>query len=802
MNNNYFNQNPIARQISLSTLRLFENENVDSLIQKISDITLDTFKKIVFDIASTKNRNPDVLRAKITDIAGTTTLKNLSAKIKDYSQDAELLDPAYAEVKKMYIDGLNMITDALKRAVEVDPSLEAKIIDRFINSSEKLQKVVDYIASEMQKSGRINESLVIGFQGRIDKLLKVLVNLITDSKGKDAKAGYGRDWHRLFQTLEQKAYAIQQSKSLAGEKDRKALAELEKKVDTLSQEYYQYKIKASEMAMKKINDDDELVTKFGDVNDLFTSALDLIAKANTQEGIIEVKIREDLEERESKMNDKVFPIKKGDKDTDAKFKGSNIIASIQKALMNGFIPIKNILTPRGGVDGKYGTGTTSVIKSIQTIFGNKNVDGNLDRSLIDSILKLDQLSSEDKEDIRESLSKLRKSYSSVSESGKALSSSDFFALMEAMTYIDPQELEGVLNKFNDELENDPEDKKISMVSDDALAEKLAKLLRTKGYNKNAEADDFLREDGSLKGSYPREFVESWSIAIDNANDAAYFVEDKNEDVEGIYTTKRLSSTVNKPSNWPKYSEISGNDDVDINDFGKWYTSYWKNFAGVNSDSKSSAITSLIQKNSDLKKDAEKDMSSSYYDTLSDLISSKKSEIASGYLDFRAAERIREMLNSNVGDISDIEGLKPSEMRFIYNLFSILAGTITYDKKEEKWVDSVEYISSKDSKEIYNLLRAIAKTKSFFEIGDENEVFVYLNIPESGPADFVVSKTISPEFTQKTNQGSPLQIKSISMLSNISEKAKKHAKRASISNSKEAADSQFSDIYVIKSQEEE
>jgi MinD-like ATPase involved in chromosome partitioning or flagellar assembly len=227
------------------------------------------------------------------------------AKIKDYADEAGISDSRYAEVKQMYLAALAQIADALKRLVEVDPKLGDMAIDNFQELSTKLVKSLEEIAttyaSKMNDSvehegEHLNESIFTGYKGRIEKLRKKLVNIISDSKGKDTKSGYGRDWQRMFTALDQKLDAIDTAKDVIGEKDRKNLADLEKQTDNLAQEYYNYKIKATEQVMKKIVDDDELVTKFSDVNELITAALDMIAKANVQEAIIETRIREELEE--------------------------------------------------------------------------------------------------------------------------------------------------------------------------------------------------------------------------------------------------------------------------------------------------------------------------------------------------------------------------------------------------------------------------------------------------------------------------------------------------------------------------
>jgi hypothetical protein len=60
---NYFGNNPIARQIALETFKLNENASVDSLLKRATEVTLDTFKKLIFDLAENQIeiRTPSVL---------------------------------------------------------------------------------------------------------------------------------------------------------------------------------------------------------------------------------------------------------------------------------------------------------------------------------------------------------------------------------------------------------------------------------------------------------------------------------------------------------------------------------------------------------------------------------------------------------------------------------------------------------------------------------------------------------------------------------------------------------------------
>ena len=182
--NNYLNQNPIARQFALEAYRLNENASVDNLLKRATETTLDTFKKLVFDIASKTNRNPDTLRAMLLDIGSSQTVKGLIAKMKDYASEVELSDSRYSQVKQMYLTALGSIGDALKRLVEVDPNLGSMIIDNYKTISKKLIDSLDELAvnysktlakneaiKEYQNSEELNESIFTGYKGRIEKQL-------------------------------------------------------------------------------------------------------------------------------------------------------------------------------------------------------------------------------------------------------------------------------------------------------------------------------------------------------------------------------------------------------------------------------------------------------------------------------------------------------------------------------------------------------------------------------------------------------------------------------------------------------
>ncbi len=792
MSKNYLNINPIARQFSIETYRLNENQDVDSALKLSVNTLLELFKKVVFDLASDRNRNLTSFSKKIESLSDSSSFKNLIAKIKEISEDVEIQDPMFASLKKMYIDSISKVGDSIKRLIELDPSLEAKSIEYFKSAGKKLVSEVQSFSSQEQE--KLNEAMAIGFSGRTDRLKRNLTNLVLDSKNKDAKSGYGRDWYRLFQTMLQKLSAIDSGKASFTDNDRKNLSELEKKADTLAQEYAQYKVKALELAMTKIMKDDDLASKFGDFSELMTSALDQVTKANTEEGIIEIKIREDLEDRETKMHDRVFPLKQGDKDGDSKLKGSGIIAAVQKSLIDAFAPIKNLLDPRGGANGKFESALTVAIKSIQSSLGNKDVNGKLDKPLLEVILKLDQVSSENKGKIKEALSKLRETYYTVSEGANALRASEFLRLLEAMTYIDPDDIEAKIKVYSEEIQEDDASIADPKTSEAAVAEALAKMLRTKNYNKNAEAEDFMREDGTLKGSYPVDFLDAWQKSISGDKNISYFFIEDEEGNGGLYPTKRLSSNVNKPCNWNKYSQIAGHDDEDLNNFGKWYTTYWKNFGGVDSSTKLGVLDDVIASNCDSSRNDKLDDICSVYEEIRDVLTPNKEEISAGYLRPSSLKRIIESMKG-IG-ASDIDSLNPDELRSLYNTVVLISPLVTFDQNTKEWCPALDVLSKSLDKDTESLVTEMKKCSSIGKPGKmSNEKVIVMDSPVEGSGNEVM-KSILLGVSEESNKSASMK-STLGKVLPIVKGLNKHSKRMGVKNSKDISP-EISDSIVIVS----
>ena len=696
MTQKYLNINPIAKQLSIEASRLYENESVGELIQKLSTFLFDVYKKTVVDFAPAKQRKISTIKEKLKDTANSSTLKSLFAKMKDYTKETDLESPSYADVKSLYLDGMDELMDSLKRIIELDPKLEDKIIKYFQQRTTKyVSALEDVLKREKEEEESLNESIRLGLKGRAEDLKhKLRKVLIPESYGKTADNGYGRNWYRIFTELDQKISSLDHKKEISNDKEKKILKDLESQTNKLAKEFYTYCMRAAEAPFKRILSDDEASKKFEEVKDMVSSAMDVLTRATAEEANVEEETREKMEGYDHKVSSLVFPLKIGDKDEDKKFKGSLLIANIQKALMNAFPPIKELLSKRGGADGKYSAAFSAAIKSLQGVLGNKNQSGEIDRALLDVILDADKIDRSDKEAIADSLDSLRISY--VNES-KVLSSSQFFGFVnEASVHIDADKLAAEIEKNVKDL-SEPESGKGGRSplghgdrSDNTdQAYELAKLLRSKGFVKGIEEENFLREDGTLRASYSPEFMIAWTKTAEDAKEGDlplfFWVNYKGSKIDGLYPAKRLMVNAKRPANWPKWKEIAGDtDEEDVKDFANWYTSYYSNFGGIDTDSMASLAKSIFSNNRDGEGENVK-----MYDRLYPHFGTK--DFKSHYLSSSGMEAVKSAFIRGAQLEEKVQDLSESDFGLLANLVAFTSNMFSYDKKKEKFVSVLETI---------------------------------------------------------------------------------------------------------------
>jgi hypothetical protein len=595
--NQYLKNNPVARAIYENSIsgKLFENEAVDNVLRTISDACLDIYQKVVFDIAPARERNPDGSREKLSPIISANTIESLVAVLRNDSAESGVKTASYAESKNLYLQALEKYTEALISACKVNKANEKFILDYMKAGAQVKQRRTEQLAKSAKeendsKNGieesyyfngeldMLNEAgIFTGYKGRVDDLRKILANLILSSNGKTSKNGYGRDWQTTFVDLDEKRKSLDTSKGAFGEKDKKALDDLEKQVDKYRLEYIKASNAAIDKSLTNIQNDEELNGAYGDVNTLCDEAKLLKTRADSQYSTALVTIKDEHKEKEEVFNKTLFPITRGNTDADDKFKDSGLIFAIQKALCDGIPAAGKLIKSKGGPNGKYGPATKSVIATIQKMEKNKNVNGEIDQALLSDILASDWVSAENKKIIHKALDvakvKMNESISTVfsfddfikgseiNENNKITINNDDFEKELASQYKETTSSEPLSQAKSKSAskEGEEDEDSESTESKSVDANKLAEKLRSV-YKIDVEGTNFTRTDGSLKPSYDSKFIKAWMKALEDVttspNDYKYFFNDG-----GLYRINRKDTSLKSPSNWPKFEKVDEKDDV-------------------------------------------------------------------------------------------------------------------------------------------------------------------------------------------------------------------------------------------------
>jgi len=706
MKKNPYINNPVAQSILGSyNQMIFENEKVDDLLGKISDNALNIFKILTFDLAPKRDRNPDVMRVKLSNISDSKTVKQLVAKLLDYADDNDVSNSKFAEVKRLYLESLKKYSEALTRSVELSKEKEDYIIKRFTLGSMKLQNSIDFMAKEAEKEEQlkakkvnessdfyvsaINEGLFEGYRGRVKQLKRILTNLITSSEGKDQKGGYGRNWKQIFLDLEQKRMAIDISdEGLARKKDKENLEKLEKDVEKFQEEFNSALINASNRSMQQIESDDEIGDRFQDVSELTDQALVYQTKAKTQYLLAMQDIRDEKKESEDDIAKKLFPLKRGDTDEDSKLKGSGLIYAIQTAMSNGISAFKKLIKQKKGPNGKFGPATQSGVMAIQKLTGNKNANGQIDKTLLYNIMISDWVSEKDRKAIQDALDKIK---GKVNESSRVnlMAMSDLYnPIYEEKIVIDQEEFSKELEKQYKSIEpivSKGEEGTAKESQTSGTVEKLALKLR-KNYSLKVESDDFKKVDGTLRSAYTPDFIKAWNLAVEEAekkglDQYSYFYFKG-----GVYNINVATSSLKTPCNipsWSKAKSINVFSPEDSMDFLRNYLKGWRTFGLVRPEFRYDGIKKFYAEASeDFPSDLEK-----YYDMMNNSIKYKGSpfieydDLRSGIAkSFKAVGQV----NSKSSDFGN------RDLFALYDFFIMISSAVTVTEEGRvvsclKWI---------------------------------------------------------------------------------------------------------------------
>ena len=690
MNKNPYIYNPVAKSIlGFYNENLFENEKVEPVLSKICDQALNIFKILNFDLAKKRDRNPDVMRDKLSDLAKSKTVKSLTGKLLDYSNDADVSDSRFAEVKRLYIESLSKFLDALNRASEIGKGkTDSFILKKFKIDPMKIQNTLDSIAQQAEEEEEkmlraeaesLNESIFIGYSGRVKNLKKILANLITSSEGKDSSRGYARDWKRTFIELDQRRQSLDYKGG--GEKNKKILEDLEKQVEKFQDEFNKSLVNASNKALQNLEGEEEVYSSYVDVADLNRQALDNLTRAQTQYSIAIKDIKDGHEARENEISKSLFPIRRGDSDTDPRFKDSGLIFAIQTALCNGIPSAARLIKSKKGLNGKFGPSTHAVVMTIQKMAGNKNTNGEIDKSLLDSFLSSDWISNKDKLAIRDAVDKIKSPVNESRSYGRRYS-----RLNEEKIFINNSEFEKELDSQYKSIAGagvqvsqleDTESDSTKTTGVDSLAKKLRRK-----YSLKIESDDFIKGDGSLKSSYTPDFIAAWSKAVDGAvpeGEFSYFYTSG-----GVYNINISTSSIKTPCNWKKWAEsrkLTTLDDEDCLDFITNYMNGWRTFGLIRPEWRYSGIKEFNKKAGESLKG-----SKSYQTVYSASVENSTIPFISyNLLKGAIAQSIKSVLQSD----EKSPDLDDKDFSMLNNLLVMLSNCVTFDG--DKFVSCIKWI---------------------------------------------------------------------------------------------------------------
>jgi peptidoglycan hydrolase-like protein with peptidoglycan-binding domain len=681
--NNYLRYNPIAKRIFEEEASRISDSNlsIENLIKSVCNNSFDIFKIVCFDLGSSVERNPDNLREKLKDIADSKSVREVTSKLKDYCSESEISSRLLSDTKNIYCEALDQFCDALNRIDEISNKKGMFAVSCVKSNCSNLQKNVDFHASEKQRrldkmEGFVNESIFVGFGDRIENLRKILYNLITSAEGKNQKSGHGKDWKRIFIELDQKLNVLQATKAGISEKDRKSLDDLEHQIDKYSDEFYNSYSLSCNRHMSEIGDSDDLMKYYSDVLEICSRALDTLARAKAQYMETLRMVRDQINDDESEMIKYIFPLKPGDDDSNKRFNGTGIILAIQNALGKG-VPSIGEIFKTGAEKGIYGPKTESVVKAIQKNIGNKNVDGKIDKSLLDSILVSDFIDKSDRDKILETLRSLKKP---INESISELVYSDI--ILENKIVIDKELFTKDLSKYINSIKTDESSNKLNKNEKDLYnIEDLCKNLR-KNYGLKVESDDFKREDGNYRSSYSAQFIEAWGKAVEEIGSEEsyhYFFWDN-----GLYSLDSEKTSLKNARNWHSWASSRQLRELSSDDAREFLASYvqdWTSFGNVKMEFRISAFKNLYKKNSEL------DLKlPGVYNMAENLVSD--SEIP--YLPY---EFLTKKLGKAIEEISQVGESDPdldaADIVLINNILCMVANTVSFDG--EKFISPLYWI---------------------------------------------------------------------------------------------------------------
>lgn len=423
MNNNPYLYNPVAKMMLESyNQKIFEANipGLSALSTTLATMTFDAWFSYAFKLQKSYKRTPEAIKKSLEILKNAKNVTEVIEKMDADEINADVRE-TYAgdeNAEGAFRRSLDAMLDLLAEFIKADPSQDETIMAQIRKECVGRASEADSIAKqtkdeaekeEMEKKKKEDEkkneqnssiglsgtdkplneflSFLTGYRGDVKELRRKLNDMLLSSVGKTKTSGYTQDWPSVFAVLNDRLTTLNNTSDGAGKKDRPALDELTKAFEKSATEFNSDIIKVTQSAYTKLVngsaiEDAKLEQALSDFKIKLENATKLKQQADAKLMANDQTIKEIKQEKQAEVIKSVFPIKRGDSDSDTKFRDSGIILAIQKALC-GIPSVDKLLRANNGPNGKYGPATTASVSAIQkNQYGNKAVTGQVDHAFL------------------------------------------------------------------------------------------------------------------------------------------------------------------------------------------------------------------------------------------------------------------------------------------------------------------------------------------------------------------------------------------------------------------------------------
>jgi hypothetical protein len=509
----------------------------------------------------------DEKRKKMVDFLETigkksSDLDEYENEVRDIISNIKEDDQNLSKILSLHKEVIDQCIYTLKKFPSVDMKIVSKVNKDYIKS-------FLYNLSEISKKG---EKDLTSYDRVSEKAIKLVRNIYAQSRAlKEISSPYSEvsmEFIPNTKSLIEKISSLELHKTIKKEERKNIMKDIG---DIYKSEVSFQKAITGVISslLKEINKDQNssfLSSNIDSVNQMEEMIMKKKEMDNSLHNIFSSMIEDD-ENIIEKMENEIFPIKIGDKDS-LRFRGNPIINTIQKALSSYDSTMAKTIQKGGGDNGTYNIFTSIVISSIKKQSGDKDYKNpDLTKHIFDMMVEAGIFTRTQLESLKKYITELPEDeyvsesimYESAESSNRVLSfdtfSSIFSSLGNALDEsfkIDREKIESDIQEIARDKRDDTE---MKIEKEEAISSNLAKKLRKIGIT--SESDDFINDQKEYRKGYNRNFMEAWIQSIEEeGNDVRFFSYDG-----GVYFAKSKETSLSTPLNFPKFlRDVESQDD--------------------------------------------------------------------------------------------------------------------------------------------------------------------------------------------------------------------------------------------------